>query len=95
MSRNDVIKLIKNCPQWQLSNCNNDRVLLQSLEIMIDLNITPNIFSATLKIEIINLTLATEAEKKNEVVYKNDSRESLKSCAYELSYLWMSCRTYG
>ena len=40
-------------------------------------------------IQIINLTLATEAEKKNEIAYKNKSHESLESCAYEFSYLWI------
>ena len=72
----EIIKSIKNWPQWQVSDWHHVKFECYVLQ-----------FLSNFEIEIINLSSGTEAEMKN-VAYKNKSHESLESSAHDFLYLY-------
>ena len=72
----EIIKSIKNWPQWQVSDWHHFKFECYVLQ-----------FLSNFEIEIINLSSGTEAEMKN-VAYKNKSHESLESSAHDFLYLY-------
>ena len=82
----EIIKSIKNWPQWQVSDWNHVKFECYALQ-----------FLSNFEIEIINLSSGTEAETKN-VAYKNKSHESLESSAHDFLYVygfWMGLKLFS
>ena len=68
MSTNDVIKSIKNCPQWWMSCWNHVKFKYHDKQLL-----------SNFKAEIIILPLVTEAEMKNGVAYTKNNMDLVKT----------------